>query len=223
MCEPTGLAVMPAHKGFVWIDVDFRGRAAHGSRPEVGIDAVRHAALYLVELEGLAAELAGRPPHPLLGHGSFHAGTIRGGTAPSVYPEVCRLTLERRTLPGERVEDVVAEFEAALRALGDRLPELEATLESGLDRPGTEVPGTSPVVRELLDACARHDRTPRVRGMTAWVDAAFLNDAGIPAVCFGPGSIADAHAADESCPVAEIEACARILTTFARSFLGAGR
>lgn len=222
VCEPTNLTVMPAHKGFVWIDVDFRGRAAHGSRPETGIDAVRHAGLYLAALDRLASDLERRPPHPLLGHGSFHAGTIRGGTAPSVYPDACLLTLERRTLPGERTGDVVAEFETVLRDLGSRVPHLEASLEPGLDRPGTEVAGESPLVEGLLRACVHHDREPGVEGMTAWVDAAFLNRAGIPAVCFGPGSIADAHASDESCSIAEIEACAEILTTFARGFLEEG-
>ena len=96
VCEPTELAVMPAHKGFVWLRAVFRGRAAHGSRPEVGIDAVRHAALYVAALEGLAQKLASTPPHPLLGRPSFHVGTIQGGAAASVYPESCEVVLERR-------------------------------------------------------------------------------------------------------------------------------
>ncbi|MBW3533592.1 MAG: M20/M25/M40 family metallo-hydrolase [Gemmatimonadetes bacterium] len=219
VCEPTSLAVMTAHKGFVWIEAAFQGRAAHGSRPDRGIDAVFHAGLYLAALAPLGRALREGTPHPLLGHPSFHAGTIRGGSAASVYPERCEIVLERRTLPGERTADVEAEFRDALDALAATTEGLDAELRVTLDRPGTEVPVDAPVVRGLLEACGAEGIEPRVEGMTAWVDAAFLNEAGIPAVCFGPGDIALAHGADESAPVAEIETCARVLEAFARRFL----
>lgn len=219
VCEPTGLAVMPAHKGFVWIEALFRGRAAHGSRPDRGVDAVFHAGLYLAALAPLSRALREATPHPLLGHASFHAGTIQGGTAASVYPERCELVLERRTLPGERTADVLAAFRDPLDALSAVTDGLHAELRVTLDRPGTEVPAGAPVVRGLLEACGAMGVAPRVEGMTAWVDAAFLNEAGIPAVCFGPGDIGLAHGADESAPVDEIETCARVLTVFARRFL----
>jgi acetylornithine deacetylase len=219
VCEPTSLKVMPAHKGFVWIEAIFRGRAAHGSRPDQGVDAIRHAALYLAALDGYAEELRGREAHALLGHASFHAGTITGGTAESVYPDRCELLLERRTLPGEGTEDVVGEFQRALDALHQREPELSAHLEMTLDRPGTEVPSGSVLVQGLLKASEAHGVEGGVEGMTAWVDAAFLNEAGIPAVCFGPGSIAQAHSADEWIDVGEIRACADVLESFAVDLL----
>lgn len=217
VCEPTRLAVMPAHKGFVWIEASFGGRAAHGSRPELGVDAIRHAGMYLAALDGYAAELIARPSHPLLAHGSFHAGTIRGGTAESVYPDACTLLLERRTLPGETPKTVMAEFEAVLDGLRSREPSLSAQLTMTLERPGTEVPVDSLLVQGLLGASLAHGVDRRVEGMTAWVDAAFLNEAGIPAVCFGPGDIAQAHTADEWIEAAEIGVCADVLETFARS------
>lgn len=220
VCEPTSLTVMPAHKGFLWIDAEFRGKAAHGSRPEEGVDAIFHAARYLAALEVLEHRLRVGPSHPLLAYPSFHAGTIRGGSAPSVYPHRCYLTLERRTLPGEVSGDVVAEFQLVLDQVKAQLPELDATLTPGLFRPGTEVALDSPLVRGLLAATEAEGRKGVVEGMTAWVDAAFLNETGIPAVCFGPGSIAQAHAAQEWVPVEELEVGARILTRFAREFLG---
>lgn len=216
VCEPTGLAVMPAHKGFVWIRATFSGRAAHGSRPEVGVDAIRHAALYLSALEAYAEALRSRPSHALLGHGSFHAGTIRGGTAESVYPEGCELTLERRTLPDEHTDEVLRDFEAVLNDLREVEPSLSASLHMYLDRPGTEVAEASPLVQGLLEASSATGVTPAVRGMTAWVDAAFLNEAGVPAVCYGPGSIDQAHTDDEWCDVDEIRRCADVLEAFAR-------
>lgn len=219
VCEPTRLAVMPAHKGFVWIEAEFRGRAAHGSRPDEGVDAIEHAARYLVALNGLRETISAREPHPLLGHGSFHAGTIEGGSAPSVYPDRCKLVIERRTLPGESMDDVVKEFETALADLPGHGG--EARLTRGLTRPGTEVDIESELVRGLLGAQEALGRTPAVEGMTAWVDAAFLNETGVPAVCFGPGSIAKAHSADEWIEASEIEIAARVLEAFALEFLKA--
>lgn len=220
VCEPTNLAVMPAHKGFVWVELIFRGRAAHGSRPDLGIDAIRHAARYLTALDRHEARLLRAPAHPLLGHPSFHAGTIRGGSAPSVYPAECRLVIERRTLPGERDEAVVEEFRRVLERLRRRAPDLHAEIVPGVSQPATEVPADAPVVRALAAALEAEGIRPRIEGMTAWVDAALLNLAGIPAVCFGPGSIEQAHTADEWAPVDEIAKAADVLERLARTFLG---
>ena len=214
VCEPTSLAVMPAHKGFVWVEAAFRGRSAHGSRPDAGVDAIEHAGRYLTALGALRSRLRAGEPHPLLGHGSFHAGTIDGGSAPSVYPGACRLVLERRTLPGESAAGAMDEFQAVLDELAAEMPELEAKLTQGLTRPATEIPNDSPLVAGLLAACAAEGVDPRLAGMTAWVDAAFLNQAGTPAVCFGPGSIVQAHSADEWIDPSEIVTCAAVLERF---------
>ena len=219
VCEPTSLAVMPAHKGFVWIEAAFRGRAAHGSRPDAGVDAIEHAARYLTALGPLRGRLRAGEPHPLLGHGSFHAGTIDGGSAPSVYPDACRLVLERRTLPGENVAGIIEEFQAVLDELAAEVAELDAKLTQGLARPATQITNDSPLVEGLLAACVGEGVDPVLAGMTAWVDAAFLNEAGTPAVCFGPGSIAQAHSADEWIDPCEIVTCAAVLERFARDFL----
>lgn len=216
VCEPTSLAVMPAHKGFVWLRALFRGRAAHGSRPEIGIDAIRHAGLYLAALDGYSEELRTRPAHALLEYGSFHAGTIEGGTAESVYPESCALSLERRTMPGEEPEAVVLEFQAVLDALLERHTDMDASLEMTLARPGTEVPESSELVQGLVAAARARGVESGVEGMSAWVDAAFLNEARVPTVCFGPGDIAQAHTEDEWIDVREIRTCAEVLEAFAR-------
>lgn len=220
VCEPTSLAVMPAHKGFVWVRAGFRGRAAHGSRPDLGVDAIRHAGLYLAALDAHAAGLRQRAAHALLGHASFHAGTIRGGSAESVYPEACELLIERRTLPGERTPDVLADFRDVLDAVAAAEPAMVASLEVTLERPGTEVPTDSRLVQGLLEAGDAVGVPRAVTGMSAWVDAAFLNEAGIPAVCYGPGDIAQAHCADEWIEVAQVARCADVLERFARALAG---
>ena len=222
VCEPTGLAVMPAHKGFVWVEAGFSGRAAHGSRPDQGVDAILHAAEFLVAMAEYEESLFERAPHPLLGWGSIHAGTISGGAAPSVYPEHCEVVVERRTLPEESPEAVMRELAAVVAGLGEEARS-GAALRMTLERPGTEVAEASPLVQGLLTAIAAAGRDPTIEGMTAWVDAAFLNQCGTPAVCFGPGSIAQAHSADEWIAIDEIESCARILEGFGRAFLAGGR
>ncbi|MFP4624830.1 MAG: ArgE/DapE family deacylase [Gemmatimonadota bacterium] len=219
VCEPTELAITPAHKGFSWIRIDFRGQSAHGSRPERGVDAIRHAGLFLSRLDELESTIAQRKRHPLLGSGSIHAGTIRGGTAASVYPSSCELTLERRTLPGETPSAVRSEVEFLLAQLRSDVPSLNASLEVTLHRPGTEVPPDHEIVQRLSRALRDAGIEPRVTGMTAWVEASIFNAAGTPAVCFGPGSIGEAHTAAESAPVDEIDAAHQVLLATAREFL----
>jgi acetylornithine deacetylase len=219
VCEPTNLAVMPAHKGFLWIDAYFKGKAAHGSRPEEGVDAIVHAGHFLTALGELESRLSQGPPHPLLNHPSFHAGTIKGGSAPSVYPDGCSLVMERRTLPGETPAAIMEEFQSILDEVMIRIPAMDATLHEGLFRPGTEVPQDSLLVQGLLKAMRAEGVQERVEAMTAWVDAAFLNEVGVPAVCFGPGSITQAHAAVEWVSAEELVVGARVLTRFAREFL----
>lgn len=219
VCEPTGLAIMPAHKGFVWVCVDFRGQAAHGSRPERGVDAIRHAGLFLARLDEIEAALALRSPHPLLGHGSIHAGTIEGGSAPSVYPSSCRLVLERRTLPGEHETAVRAEVDYLLAELGSRVPSLDANVEILLRQDGSEVAAGHPLVAALSASLEGAGLEPSTAGMTAWVEAVFFNENGTPAVCFGPGTIEDAHADDESVALADLDAAHRVLSDLVVRFL----
>ena len=120
-------------------------------------------------------------------------------------------------MPGESPEDVVREFQRVLDGLRMREPALDARLEMTLERPGSEVAVDGPLVSGLLDAAQAVGEPSVVEGMTAWVDAAFLNESGVPAVCYGPGSIEQAHTADEWIDVREIRTCAAVLETFARS------
>jgi acetylornithine deacetylase len=221
--EPTSLTVMPAHKGFAWVRAIARGRAAHGSRPDVGVDAIRSAARLLTALDDLERRLLDGPAHPLLGHGSLHAGTIQGGSAPSVYPEKCEVRLERRTLPAEDPAGFEAEVAELLKRVRRDHPDVSIELETELVRDGSDVPPDHPGVAGLLAALEAEGLDGRVEGMTAWVDAAFLNAAGIPSICFGPGSIEQAHSADEWVSLREIERGADALKRFARGFLRVSR
>ena len=214
--EPTCLEVMPAHRGFVWVEVVVRGRAAHGSRWEVGVDAIRHAGLLLAELDRVDAEVLARREHPLLGRASLHASTIEGGTGMSTYPDRCVLRLERRTLPGEQAGDVVDEVRRACAAVRARRADFAAEVSLMMAQGPSEVATDAPIVRALEDALRDRGEPVRVAGMSAWTDAALLNAAGIPAICFGPGDISLAHAAEEYIPLPEIDRATSVLTALAR-------
>jgi acetylornithine deacetylase len=214
--EPTRLEVMPAHRGFVWIEVVVAGRAAHGSRWELGVDAIRNAGLLLAELDRVDAEELPRRTHPLLGRASLHASTIEGGIGMSTYPDRCVLRLERRTLPGETGEDVVAEVRRACDAVRARQPKLSAQVSLLTTQGSSDVPTDAPVVQALEQALRECGESVLVSGMSAWTDAALLNAAGIPAICFGPGDISLAHAAEEYIPLPEIDRATSVLATLAR-------
>ncbi|HEU6453209.1 MAG TPA: ArgE/DapE family deacylase [Gemmatimonadaceae bacterium] len=213
--EPTRLAIAPAHRGFAWITVELRGRAAHGSRYDIGVDAIRHAGLLLAELDALDSGALREHTHPLLGHASLHASLIEGGTAMSVYPDRCTLRLERRTLPGESVEAILDEIRSACERVSRIRPDFDARVTLDLARAPSDVPTDAPIVRALASVIEAGGASARTEGMSAWTDAAILNEAGIPAICFGPGDIALAHAAEEWIDTSQIDRATDTLTELA--------
>jgi acetylornithine deacetylase len=218
--EPTRLAICPAHRGFAWFDVELRGRAAHGSRYDVGIDAITHAGLLLTELDQLERTRHAGPTHPLLGRGSLHASKIRGGVGMSIYPERCDLAIERRTIPGESVQKATREITDACARVKSERPEFDARVTLSIAQLPSDVPVDAPVVRRLVGAIEREGIPVSIEGLSAWTDAALLNEAGIPTVCFGPGDIALAHAAEEFVPVEDIERATRVLARVVREWCG---
>jgi acetylornithine deacetylase len=219
--EPTRLAIMPAHRGFAWYTVTVHGRAAHGSRYDLGIDAIRHAGLLLAELDLLDAdELPRRAPHGLLGRGSLHASLIEGGIGLTTYPDRCVLRLERRTIPGESAGGALQELEAACDRVRARRADFRADVTLDFAQPPSDVPTDAPLVRALDAALRAAGEAAPVAGMSAWTDAALLNDAGIPAICFGPGDIALAHAAEEWIALDEIDRAATVIEGLVSTWCG---
>lgn len=209
--EPTGLAIMPAHKGFAWIEIEVRGRAAHGSRYDVGVDAILDAAVVLDELARVERETLPARRHPLLGRPSLHVSTIEGGTGWSTYPDRCVMRVERRTLPGESADGPISEVYAAIARARDRRRSLAADARLIFAQPPSEVSSNESIVCTLSEALTARGERVTVGGMSAWTDAALLNEAGIPAICFGPGDITLAHAAEEWIDVVEIERATGVL------------
>jgi acetylornithine deacetylase len=213
--EPTLLGIGAAHRGFTWVELRFRGHAAHGSRYDLGVDAITHAGLVLEELDRLQRDTLEQRVHRLLGHASLHASTIIGGSGWSTYPDACVLRIERRTLPGESTDQVLGEFRAASDRARSRDARLDVAVEHVLTQAPSDVSEDSPVVRALDAALTASGEKPVVMGVTAWTDAALLNAAGIPAICFGPGDMSLAHAAEEWIELEQVERATRVLTRLA--------
>jgi len=220
IAEPTELELVVAHRGFVFLQVETIGVAAHGSRPHLGVDAILKMGKFLTALEALDLDLRAHPSHPLLGSGSLHASFIKGGQEPSTYPAECRLTLERRTIPGETPQVVQAEVQTILDQFSDQDPAFRAIVKMGDYQPPMETPPDAailPVIQQA--ACQVLGRELTGSGVSYWTDAATLWGAGIPSLLFGSKG-AGAHAAEEWVDLTSIQACAEVYLQTIQAFCG---
>jgi acetylornithine deacetylase len=215
--EPTDLQIAVGHKGFAWIEVETRGRAAHGSRPREGRDAILRMGRVLARLEQLDRDLQSRPPHPVMGTGSLHASIIGGGRELSSYPDRCTLQLERRTVADEPDALPLDEVVAILSDLRAEDATFEAGAKATFGRPPYEIPRDHALTRALGDVLRRSGRQPVLTGMTFWTDAAVLGHAGIPSLLFGPSG-AGLHGVEEYVEIASVLACRDALAELARTF-----
>jgi len=214
--EPTGLRIAIGHKGFAWFEMETRGRAAHGSRPRDGRDAILRMGRVLHALEALDRTLQARPEHPLMGAASLHASLIQGGRELSSYPDRCVLKLERRTIAGETDAAVATELEEILERLRAADPEFEASLSPLFARRSYELPAGHELPVTLRRALGGGAGEAFV-GMSFWTDAAVLGEAGIPSVLFGPGG-AGLHSTEEYVEIADVLRCRDALAALARDW-----
>jgi succinyl-diaminopimelate desuccinylase len=214
--EASELTVMLAERGGAWVTATARGRAAHGSRPHEGVNAITSMSRFLLEIEDILPDLE----HPLVGRPTVNAAQIVGGSAPNVVPDLCSVEVDRRTIPGERDQAaVLAPFEALAERIGADHPEVDLSFELKLWLEAAETASDSAIANACREAL--RDETgvePPDTGFTGITDARFyINQRDIPTVLLGPGSLAYAHTADEFVETAELVTAARV---FARVFLG---
>jgi acetylornithine deacetylase len=215
--EPTDLHVAVAHKGFEWVEVETEGRAAHGSRPRDGRDAIIRMGRVLSELEELDRTLQGGRAHALVGPPSLHASLIEGGRELSSYPDRCVLQIERRTIPGEQEGAAAQEVDGILRQLRMVDPEFRATSRSMFARAPYEIPPSHDLPTSLVGAAKRCGASSEIIGMSFWTDAAVLGAAGIPSVLFGPTG-AGLHGLEEWVDVQSVLTCRDALVMLARDW-----
>ncbi len=214
VAEPTNLQVCLAHKGYIWIEVETTGRAAHGSRFTEGVDAVMRMGRFLAELDRLERALREGPAHPLVGPPSLHAAMIQGGTGLSTYADRCCLKIERRTVPGETVDAAVDQIRAIAEKLAAEDPSFSASVRPFFSREPFEVSPGAAIVRTITGAAtAVLGRAPAFVGDSPWMDSALLAAAGVETVVMGPLGAGE-HSAVEW---ADIESVVRMAEILART------
>ncbi len=218
--EPTALEVCLAHKGYLWIQVEVAGRAAHGSKFELGIDANMKMGQFLCGLSELERDLRARRPHPLVGPPSLHAAMLSGGTGLSTYASSSAVQIERRTVPGESEAQATAEIQAIVDRLAAQDADFRATVRPFFVRDPFEVPASAGIVKAVDRAAAKvRGRAAAHIGDTPWMDAALLQAAGVETVVCGAGG-AGAHADVEWVDVESVIKLAEILAEAAVDYCG---
>jgi len=219
--EPTDLRLAIGHKGFAWVDIVTHGRAAHGSRPEEGRDAIAYMGRVLGLLEARDRELRARPPVKYLGTASMHASIINGGRELSSYPDRCELKIERRTVSGEDAGTVEREVEYLLARLRQEDLAFRAQAKLTAFRSSYHVDPAHALPSAIASSLAHAGRNAEPTGMSFWTDAAILADAGIPSVLFGPGG-AGLHSTLEYVNVEDVMVCRDVLVDAVRSVISRG-
>ncbi len=208
--EPTRNHVVTAHKGSMWVRLETRGKSAHGSRPDLGRNAIRLMAQIVEALETEYASRLQRKRHALLGSPTINVGVITGGSQANIVPDHCAISADRRTLPGETVSGVRREIVGFLAGKG-----LRAALgnDKAAPCPPLETDPSLPLISQLLSCLGQ--RAPA--GADYFCDASVLAQGGIPSVVYGPGDIAQAHTADEWISTASLERARAGLFKFLRT------
>lgn len=224
--EPTNLEVVPAHRGALWLEITAHGKTAHGSMPHLGVNAIDH----LVELvRGLRGLDFTSTPHPLLAPPTLNVGTIRGGIKTNVVPDRCQATVDLRTLPGQRHDEIVDAVLTLANQLEEAAPGLRFEVRVANDMAAVQTPPDAPIVTAMQAAVAETlGAEPRVRGATYYTDASVLAypPAGdraaagpVPTVVFGPGDDRLAHQPNEQVEVAQVLGAARCYAALVRRML----
>lgn len=218
IAEPTGLEISIAHRGFVWLEFETFGVAAHGSLPHLGVDAIAKMGSVLTALDAQDRRMRAAPTHDLLGSGSLHASTINGGEEISMYPAHCKLLVERRTLPGETAASVAAEAQAILDEIAGADSDFKAQVRATFSRGAYNIAADHPLVQQLKRlAEARLGAPVPLVGSAWWMDSALFGEKGLPTVVLGPAG-AGAHAREEWVDLASVELCRALYTDLIAAF-----
>lgn len=214
--EPTMCAIVPAHKGLLWVEVDILGVAGHGSNPATGVDSILLAGRFLNALEGYQRQL---PIDDILGPASLHCGLIEGGEEPSSYPAKCTVTVEFRTIPGQTDDSILKDMQTLLSDIAKNTPAFKyAEPRTIISRPTQKVPPDHCLVQKTVEHATKSlGHAPSVESAAIWCDAALLTQAGTPAIVFGPSG-EGLHAKEEWVDVESIRQISETLMNLVQDF-----
>ena len=217
LTEPTGLELCVAHRGFAVFEIEITGKVSHSSQPELGINAINGLGWVLTEIEILNQKLEQREVHPLLGQGHAQATLVTGGSALFTSPAGAKVSLERRTLPGETRDVIETEVRNMLERIRNEHPQFEATWKISLHREPFSLELQTPVVQTASRSMQSHGLEPKFVGAPYWMDSALIAAKGIPTVILGP-TAHDLHGENERVDLAEIQTLERVLLSIVKDF-----
>jgi acetylornithine deacetylase/succinyl-diaminopimelate desuccinylase len=228
--EPTQNRVALGHKGLEWLEIVFKGRAAHGGTPEAGVNAINAAAHFIALVEERLVPVLNAKHHPLLGSPTINCGTIGGGDQPSTVAAQCVLRVDRRSIPGESFLSLCAELRALLDEVERSRPGIAGELRrmpggmATLEHLPSVIDPAHPLARAARTACESVTGVAQTElSFPAWTDAGLLSSfAAIPCVILGPGDLSVAHTPWESVPVSQVVDAVSIYREAARLFCGGG-
>lgn len=218
--EPTGLSIVTAHKGCFRFDIVTRGKAVQSSKPEQGINAICKMADVIDAVRSRLEPACRARRHALVGSPTINLGIIAGGREVNTVPDICRLTVDRRVIPGESREQVEGEFLELIAALGKADPSFSAGLENQFFDPALDVDQDTLLVRSARQACEQVLGKAELRGVTYGSDASKLAAVGVPSIVLGPGDIVNAHSAREHVLLEEVVQAARIYGRLIEAYAG---
>lgn len=200
--EPTSLRVVRAQRGIAWLTLSTKGVAAHGSAPERGINAIKHIAEIVSHLEETLPDI----DHHLLGRPTINVGTIQGGEKVNIIPASASIEVDRRTVPGETHESMLATLHSAIEQAREKFPEIDATIDVHSSGDPFEVDAEARVVTDAVAAVSEVTGAPAdVVGFRGASDARFMAESGADVIVLGPGDIKVAHTAREYIDLDELE------------------
>lgn len=223
VAEPTEMAIINSHKGLAVFYVDISGKAAHGSRPDLGVDAICKAGYFLVEVDRLNEKLQTRFDPATQTHlhaPNIHAGIIRGGAEVSSYPASCNVSIERRTVAGESLESIQAELSEILDRLSKSVPGFEYNLRTFFFRAPFGISAEHPFVKMVSKHASNAMATaPKTQGETYWTDMALMSEVGMPGVIWGPKGYG-LHAKTEWVEIESLRQLANAYVQITKDFCG---
>ncbi len=218
VAEPTGLRAVIASKGVVRWRIVVRGKAAHSGKPHLGVNAIQHMARIILLLERDHERLC-ETTHPLLGSATLNVGVIKGGVQVNFVPDECSIEVDRRLLPGETVQGVLAHYQALLESLKETHPMLDASMEEPmLTDMALETDANSAPALLASSLLSEMGLEGGLCGVPFGSDASKLSNCGVPSIVIGPGNIDQAHAAVEYVELSEVEKAAEFYRDFALRF-----
>ncbi|MGQ9723539.1 MAG: M20 family metallopeptidase [Candidatus Jordarchaeum sp.] len=217
--EPTNLEIVSASKGIILAIIDVMGKAAHGSSPELGINAIYKAIKLIRKVQNEFPKIFKKKKHPTLGSPSFNLGTIKGGERFNIVPDKCNLVFDRRMLPGETEKEIASEFQEIINSIKKEDTEFEASLQFILGLPPMDTPLDLPFIKFLDEAVNQVMGKTVYAGIAGSTDASLFSQHGIPSIVFGPGRLSMAHTANEHIEISQLKKAADTYALTALKFL----